>query len=59
MNNLLLGFFVFVGIIIIVSIAMMWHWKTYMPETGRGAGVFTVYIIGVAILLIALFSSLV
>lgn len=59
MNNLMLGFFVFVGIVILVSLAMMWHWKTYMPETGRGAGVFTTYIIGVAILLIALFSSLV
>jgi hypothetical protein len=59
MNNLMLGFFVFVGIVILVSLAMMWHWKKYMPETGRGAGVFTVYIIGVAILLIALFSSLV
>jgi hypothetical protein len=58
MNNLMLGFFVFAGIAIIVSLAMMWHWKTYMPEAGRGAGVFTVYILGLVILLVALFSSI-
>lgn len=58
MNNLMLGFFVFVIIIVIVSGVLMWHWKTYMPENGRGAGVFTIYMIGIAILLVALFSSI-
>jgi len=58
MNIIILGFFVLVIGVIGVSLALMWHWKKFMPETGRGAGVFTVYTIGLVVLIMALFSSL-
>lgn len=58
MSTLFLAFLVFVIIIGAASFALMWHWKKYMPETGRGVGVFTIYMIGLAVLLMALFTSL-
>lgn len=56
-----IGFIIFALVVIItvaVSLMLMWHWKTYMPERGRGATIFTVYIAGLAILLVALFGTI-
>lgn len=58
MNIMMLGFLVFIICIGAVSFALMWHWKKFMPETGKGVGVFTIYMVGLAILLMALFTSI-
>jgi hypothetical protein len=58
MNTLILAFLVLLLIVLGVSAALMWHWKTYMPEQGKGAGVFTIYMVGLAVLLMALFTSI-
>ena len=58
MSTLFFGFLIFIIIIGAVSFALMWHWKKYMPETGRGVGVFTIYMIGLAVLLMILFTSI-
>lgn len=58
MNIILLGFVILILIVLGVSAALMWHWKTYMPETGKGVGIFTIYIIGLGILIMALFTSI-
>ena len=52
---------IFIATIIIVTVItwmLMWHWKTYMPEQGKGVTVFTVYIIGVVIGIMGLFGAL-
>jgi hypothetical protein len=54
----MLGFLVLILIVIGVSVALMWHWKTYMPEQGTGAGIFTIYMVGLAVLIMALFTSI-
>lgn len=58
MSTIFLAFIVFIIVIGAVSFALMWHWKKYMPETGRGVSVFTIYMIGLAILLMALFTTI-
>lgn len=58
MNILTIGFFLLIIIVFGVSAALIWHWKTYMPERGRGAGVFTIYMVGLAVLIMALFTSI-
>lgn len=58
MNILMLGFLVLLLIVLGVSAALMWHWKTYMPEQGKGAGIFTIYMAGLAVLVLALFTSI-
>jgi hypothetical protein len=58
MNIITIGLVVFVICIILVSMALVWHWKKFMPETGKGAGIFTVYGIGLAVLIVALFASI-
>ncbi len=58
MNILVIGFFVLIVFVVGVSIALVWHWKTYMPEQGRGAGIFTIYMIGLIVLIMALFTSI-
>jgi hypothetical protein len=58
MPILFLGFAVAIIIIGVITAILMWHWKTYMPEQGKGLGVFTVYMVGLAILIMALFTSI-
>lgn len=58
MNMMTIAFFVLVMLVLGVSAALMWHWKTYMPEQGKGAGVFTVYMVGLVVLIMALFTSI-
>lgn len=58
MNIITLGFFALAIISILVTLALMWHWKNFMPESGRGAGIFSIYMVGLALLFMALFSSL-
>lgn len=55
-----IGFIIFALTLIaavVTSLIIIWHWKTYMPEHGRGATLFTVYTIGLGILLLGLFTS--
>ncbi len=58
MNTLILGFLVVLLLVIGISGVLMWHWKTYMPENGKGVGIFTIYIIGLGVLVMALFTSI-
>lgn len=58
MNILTIGFLLFIVCIAIVSLALMWHWKKFMPESGKGAGIFTAYMLGLAVLLMALFTAI-
>jgi hypothetical protein len=58
MNTLILGFLIVLLLVIAISAVLIWHWKTYMPENGKGVGIFTIYIIGLGILILALFTSI-
>jgi hypothetical protein len=58
MSIIFLVFIIFIVAAIAVSLALFWHWKTYMPEQRRGAGAFTVYTIGLVVLFMALWSTL-
>lgn len=42
----------------IITWILMWHWKTYMPELGKGLSIFTIYIIGIVICIMGLFGAL-
>lgn len=58
MNIFYLAFVVLLLFVAIASGALMWHWKKYMPESSRGAGIFTIYMVGLAVLIMALFTSI-
>jgi hypothetical protein len=58
MNIITIGLILFVICIILISIALIWHWKKFMPESGKGAGIFTVYMLGLAVLIMALFTAI-
>ncbi len=45
-------------LVVIITWMLMWHWKTYMPESGKGLTIFTIYIIGVAVCIIGLFGAI-
>ncbi len=57
MNIITAGLLIFIICVVLVSIALIWHWKKFMPESGKGAGIFTVYILGLAVLVMALFTT--
>jgi hypothetical protein len=58
MNVLFLGFLLLMVFVIGATAALMWHWKKYMPESSRGAGIFTIYMVGLAVLIMALFTNI-
>jgi hypothetical protein len=58
MNIITIGLLLFIIGIIAVSLALIWHWKKFMPESGKGVSIFTTYIIGLAILIMALFTTI-
>lgn len=58
MNIITIVLFILVVCVVFISIALIWHWKKFMPESGKGAGIFTVYMLGLAILIMALFTTI-
>ncbi|HQV65128.1 MAG TPA: hypothetical protein PKZ56_02775 [Candidatus Paceibacterota bacterium] len=58
MNIITIGLILFILCVILVSIALIWHWKKFMPESGKGGGIFTVYMLGLAVLIMALFTTI-
>lgn len=58
MNIITAVLFIFIVCVVLISIALIWHWKKFMPESGKGAGIFTIYMLGLAVLIMALFTTI-